>query len=468
MDNRCSNRSVLIVDFARQYASAISAQLRELQYTSIVTTSLRTTATQMKETTPSLVLLGTTVPDEEGESILQIARAAQPPIPVLLVTDGDELSGKFSSSQASQLPLLVYPATTQVLEHTLQHIQSSARLARARNRRILDMEVQNARLEVQVDLLNRKYQYGQFCAAQAESDWIADRQAHVAVQFAIDNSREAVLILDEWGRIQFCNPAFELLFGDERHVKSGHPLDRLFSSPDTHSEILHNIHELGSISCEVEMIDREGHGFPVVLNATTIRKSRSDTQGILFLISDISEQERLRAITNQDALTGVCTRGHFLEKLTANMSMSMRHENPLSLCLCDLDNFKQVNDTYGHGIGDKVLQSFAWVVNQEIRGEDAAGRIGGDEFALVFPQVSASTASVCMERIRKRFQSITFKGTDGSRFTCSVTLGLVDCPHYPISNEDLLECADKSLYRAKELGRNCTVVNMEMLGTTAA
>ena len=468
MNNGCSNRTVLIVDFARHYASEITAQLRELQYTSIVNTCLKTAVTQIKKTDPSLILLGTPVPEDEGETIIQVARAAQPPIPVMLVTKGDELPEKFSSSQASLLPLLVYPASNQVLEHTLLHIQSSARLARARNRRILDAEVRNAKLEVHVDLLSRKFQYGQFCAAQAESDWIADRQAHVAVQLAIENTRDAVLILDECGRIQYCNPAFEILFGDRHHLETIDLLDKLFSSPDTRGEVLNNIHELDSISCEVEMIDRDGHVFPVVLNANTIRKSRYDAQGILFLFTDISEQERLRAIANQDTLTGVCTRGHFLEQLTTNISMAMRHENSLSLCLCDLDEFKRINDTYGHGIGDKVLQSFAWVVKQEIRAEDATGRIGGDEFALVFPQVDASTASACMERIRKRFQAITFKGPDGSRFTCSVTLGLVDCPHYPISNEALLKCADKSLYRAKELGRNCTVVNMEMIGTTAA
>jgi diguanylate cyclase (GGDEF)-like protein len=72
--------------------------------------------------------------------------------------------------------------------------------------------------------------------------------------------------------------------------------------------------------------------------------------------------------------------------LSTHTSIVTRHEQALSLCLCDLDNFKQVNDTYGNRMGDRVLETFAWIVSQKIRNEDCAGRMGGDEFILAFPR----------------------------------------------------------------------------------
>jgi diguanylate cyclase (GGDEF)-like protein len=218
------------------------------------------------------------------------------------------------------------------------------------------------------------------------------------------------------------------------------------------------------------MKGQDGNEMHTYVNANSIPDETNAEPRMLYLIADLSEQELLRKEAHHDALTGLYTRGYFLDLLSTNISLSQRHQRPLSLCLClcDLDNFKQVNDTYGHRLGDRVLETFTWVISQEIRNEDIAARIGGDEFIITFPQIEGVTSATCMERIRKRFESISFKTEGGQDFTCTVNLGLADHPQTPISEEELIELADKSLYHAKELGRNCTVANMHKFEKPAA
>ena len=246
-----------------------------------------------------------------------------------------------------------------------------------------------------------------------------------------------------------------------------YPIHLLFADSKMSDKITRSIEVLGTFSCEVSMVGSDGSEIPAYVNANAVGDGIDGQQGMLYLIADLSEQEQLRKEAYHDDLTGLYTRGHFLELLSTHTSIVTRHEQALSLCLCDLDNFKQVNDTYGHRMGDRVLETFAWIVSQEIRNEDCAGRMGGDEFILAFPQVDASVAAVCMERIRKRFEAIAFNSDGSERFYCSVRLELTDCPQHPFADEEFIELADKSLYCVKELGRNCTVANMEVVSPTA-
>lgn len=155
-----------------------------------------------------------------------------------------------------------------------------------------------------------------------------------------------------------------------------------------------------------------------------------------------------------DGLTGLWNRAHLNEKLGAEIEQASRSGDPLALVMCDLDHFKQLNDTFGHPAGDVVLQSFAKILKAELRRYDVACRYGGEEFAMIVPSSDAkNTAGLC-ERIRIAIANMTWARYPKMQVTGSfgITTGGANG-----GNEvsDWIEAADRALYSAKESGRNC-------------
>ena len=144
-----------------------------------------------------------------------------------------------------------------------------------------------------------------------------------------------------------------------------------------------------------------------------------------------------------------------MERLDSAFHSSQRHSMPMSICICDLDRFKWINDTHGHGAGDDVLCEVGNLFQKEVRGEDIVARFGGDEFCFLFPFTPAKEAADCLKRILPRLRTLRFKGFDGAPFAVSATFGLADRSPNPSTKEQLLESADQALYQAKAKGRDC-------------
>ncbi len=154
-----------------------------------------------------------------------------------------------------------------------------------------------------------------------------------------------------------------------------------------------------------------------------------------------------------DKLTGLFTRATFEDSLKREISRAKRYENDLSILFFDIDDFKQVNDQFGHLAGDLVLKEIARVIQQEIRIEDAAGRYGGEEMVVVLPETGKVEGLILAERIRETIEATIFP-YDQHRIRCTISGGLAT---FPIDAQDatqLLKCADTALYRAKEFGKN--------------
>ena len=179
---------------------------------------------------------------------------------------------------------------------------------------------------------------------------------------------------------------------------------------------------------------------------------------------------REQQLARTDSLTGVNTRRHLFELAEHEFNIAMRYRPPLSVLMFDVDNFKQINDTFGHAVGDLVLQRITKIVCAEIRSADVIGRYGGDEFIVLLPQTSAQEALPLAERIRAQHcmpcASILTKVRSLLRSASalpkqSITVSLILAYPQPDTVENLFLRADQALYAAKQAGRNCTVIFAE-------
>jgi len=160
---------------------------------------------------------------------------------------------------------------------------------------------------------------------------------------------------------------------------------------------------------------------------------------------------RLRE-SEHDDLTGVFTRRRILQSLLHEKIRSDRGAGPISVALIDVDLFKRVNDTLGHGAGDKVLQTFVKIVQTELRAIDFLGRYGGEEFLLVLTQTSLEGARECAERVREQTERKTLE-TLGESSRITVSIGVAEYRSGE-DTRDTIARADAALYRAKQEGRN--------------
>jgi diguanylate cyclase (GGDEF)-like protein len=167
---------------------------------------------------------------------------------------------------------------------------------------------------------------------------------------------------------------------------------------------------------------------------------------------------QLQAIT--DELTGLANRRRFIEALGLELKRAERFGSPLALVLADLDNFKLINDQFGHATGDRVLTALAGVLRHSLREVDVPARIGGEEFAVLLPETDPAGAHDLAERLRAEVSSVELLGPDGEPLVVTASFGVAT--HPPAESGDaLLSIADAALYRAKRQGKNRVVVGDE-------
>lgn len=163
--------------------------------------------------------------------------------------------------------------------------------------------------------------------------------------------------------------------------------------------------------------------------------------------------EEIYRLMTMDALTQTHNRRYFNEALEREYNRSLRYRRALSLLLFDIDHFKQINDTYGHVAGDSVLRQLSLVVKPRLRQQDVLARVGGEEFAVLLPEVDLPGARVAGEKVRKLVEGARFM-VDTKEFGCTVSIGITTFDARVTTPTALYEIADKNLYAAKNAGRN--------------
>jgi diguanylate cyclase (GGDEF)-like protein len=174
---------------------------------------------------------------------------------------------------------------------------------------------------------------------------------------------------------------------------------------------------------------------------------------ILLAMAKERTEHRHKTAALIDPLTGIANRRAFLQDAEIHLKRQMTNPHPIAVMLLDLDNFKSINDRFGHAVGDRVLQLFAQVGNCCMRRTDLFGRLGGEEFAALLVDTTRERASAIAEEIRAGFADATSE-VDGRPVTATVSIGIVMSHDAVLDLSALLAQADHALYRAKDNGRD--------------
>jgi len=184
-----------------------------------------------------------------------------------------------------------------------------------------------------------------------------------------------------------------------------------------------HIHDL-----EFEFVAKDGSTIPVLLSATSIRDAEGNLLMSRSTVFDIRERKamelELQRLANTDALTGLHNRRQFYELANQELARSRRTQAPVSLMMIDIDHFKQINDTYGHAMGDVVLQSLARTMKNSLREMDVIARLGGEEFVILLPQTSLGQATELAQRLRLKIENESVSNSQGADIKFTVSIGI--------------------------------------------
>lgn len=274
----------------------------------------------------------------------------------------------------------------------------------------------------------------------------------------LDSALEAVAVLDQDGRIQTVNPTFSFITGYSSGEARGRSPEFLYTpsrnGPDCFKRIWKRLQAEGRWSGEIWSRRKDGEIHPQWLTLNAVREAGAARYVALF--QDLSEakrtEARLRYLSQYDVLTGLPNRALLKDRLEQALARARRNGTSVGLLCVDVDNFKTVNESLGHGVGDQILQGLASRLESCLRQEDTVSRPGGDEFALVLGDVVKLDAAQMVARRVQQSLAEPFV-VEGHELYISVSMGLSIYPTDSLDSETLLKNAEMAMYRAKEQGR---------------
>ena len=265
----------------------------------------------------------------------------------------------------------------------------------------------------------------------------------------------------EDGQVLFINGPAAEMFRLPLDKAIGRQAPDFYVRPDDRRAVVDGLSKNGRIDgLSVQLRTLDGHSFWGLLSARLFDLDGEPAMMVGF--ADVSAQkvveEQLRTEATTDALTGLPNRRGFVELAESELVRAGRHGHPISVGMLDLDHFKAINDTFGHGFGDTVLIRLAELLRKHLRQNDVVGRMGGEEFALLLPHTESAQAMVTLERVREAVEAMSLNGAArGTNQHVTASIGLVGLrPGETLTQ--VLQRADGALYRAKAAGRNRLVV----------
>lgn len=283
----------------------------------------------------------------------------------------------------------------------------------------------------------------------------------------VENTNDVIMVLDatplsEGGpKIVYVNPAFEKLMGytaDE--VVGQNP--KILQGPDTDDKTRYKIRKAmrdeTCIRTQILNYDKTGNELWLDINIVPLFDQNGTLTYYAAIERDLTEHKRIQSqlenMATIDSLTGLANRQAFLQRAKDEFNRARRYARPLTVVMIDIDHFKAINDQFGHATGDEVLRQAAAICHSSLRGSDFMGRVGGEEFVLLLPDTSHTSAYHVAERMRAHLSETPIELENGTILNITASFGVASMNGDDSDFNMVLERADKAMYYAKHGGRN--------------
>lgn len=284
-------------------------------------------------------------------------------------------------------------------------------------------------------------------------------------QITLDAIGDAVLVVDPNSKVIYLNRVAEKLTGWPSKEALGRTVEEIFFVVDgvSRERTISPAHRalieertvelaLGSI-----LIRRDGTDLAIEDSAAPIRNRAGQMAGAVIVFHDARQSdammERMSHLAQHDSLTGLPNRGLLVERTAQAIGLARRHQKQVALLFLDLDRFKEINDTFGHTVGDHFLKDVAANVSSCVRTTDTVSRYGGDEFVVLLTEIGdRQDAEQVARKLLARFEAPHI--IDGHELQVTLSIGISIFPENGNDADSLLRSADKAMYTAKESGRN--------------
>jgi len=298
-------------------------------------------------------------------------------------------------------------------------------------------------------------------AANAEALFDEKERAQVT----LNSIGDAVMSSDVWGHVTYLNVVAEGMTGWSREEAAGHLVEKVFRIVDASTRepapnpmaLAIRENKTVCLTPNCLLIRRDGVEAAIEDSAAPIHDRRGRVTGAVMVFHDVSTTRalslRMSHLAQHDSLTDLPNRATLNDRLTQAMALAHRHRQKLAVLFLDVDRFKHINDTLGHDIGDRLLQSVAQRLLSCVRNSDTVSRQGGDEFVILLSEVAhAEDAAVCAEKILRAL-SAPYR-IDQHNLHLTASIGIVTYPEDGTDAGTLMKHADFAMYHVKDSGRN--------------
>jgi len=400
---------------------------------------------------PDLILLDIMMPDMDGYQVCKQVKADERTrdVPVIFISAMDQTFDKVKAFRSGAVDYIVKPFE---IEEVFARIETH--LALSGLKKELEQRVQ----ERTADLIGANEQLRQEIAERKRWEGVLREQEH-KIRRLMDSNIIGVCFWNMDGEIKDSNDEFLRIIGYTREsLNAGKVRWRDMTPPEWHSaDAIATVELLKSGSCppyEKEYIRQDGSRIPILIGGAFLDDSLTD--GIGFVI-DRTEQkraeQRIHYLAHHDALTGLPNRVLFEDRVNQAITHAHRERLKSAMLFIDLDDFKDINDSLGHQVGDNILRRVARRLQSLLREEDTVGRLGGDEFAISLPAISDGNdamlvAQKVLDALRQPFW------VEGYELHVRASVGVSLYPDDGEDVETLMRTADTAMYYAKERGRD--------------
>lgn len=276
----------------------------------------------------------------------------------------------------------------------------------------------------------------------------------------VENTNELIIKVDKEGYYTYVNPAFCAMYDARPEELLGRHYSQDVVEEDRQmvdeffEKLFHPPHTVSFVHRE-----NTAHGIRYLeWRGRAVLNTRGQVKELVGIARDVTDSrefmDRLQEQAQKDYLTGLANRRHFMDQGETELNRAKRYAKPLSLFMIDIDYFKKINDTYGHKMGDQVLQKLSSTMRELLRSVDIIGRIGGEEFAVLLPETGLHEACEVAERLRDSVARTSVVREHGMPISFTVSIGVSTLQEPDMNLDVLLNLADQALYHAKQAGRN--------------